>query len=196
MHNIRFFVTDPAIGVREPSTASYALPFFLLSSDSSHALRMLFAWFSHGKLVTCARLLFKQCFSMSFLVLSLRFPALCSLLFFSILLFSSLFSLLSSLFSPRSSLLYIFFLLFFSTLFFLSLLRSYVFIISPFSLLSCFFSPLFLRRLEAGSDWIAAAHRFPLPVYSHEIRMVSAWFSQRKIVMCTQFLFKLDSRCG
>ena len=76
--------------------------FFLLSFDSSHGFRMLFAWLSHGKLVTCARLLFKQCFSMSFLVLSLRFPALCSLFFLYLFIlfsfFSSLFSLLSSLF--------------------------------------------------------------------------------------------------
>mgnify|MGYP001260544961 CR=1 FL=1 len=72
--------------------------------DVSHGFRMLFAWLSLGKLVTCARLLFKQCFSMSFLVSSLRFPALSVPCCFSILLFSSLFSLLSSLFSPRSPL--------------------------------------------------------------------------------------------
>ena len=201
MHNIKFFVTDPAIGVREPSKACHALRFFLLSSDSSHGFRMVFAWLSHGKLVTCARLLFKQCFSMSFLVSSLRFPALCSLFFLDLFIlfsfFSSLFSLLSSLFFSLFP--FFFSLLLSSSLFFLSLLLSYVFIISPFSLLSSFCSPLsslfsflslFLRRLEAGSDWIAAAHRFPLPVYAHDIRMVFAWFSHTKIVNVYSFALK------
>ena len=63
-----------------------------------------------------------------------------------------------------------------------------VFFYSFFSPVSFFFFSLslVLRRLEAGSDRIAAAHRFPLPVYSHDIRMIFAWYSLRNIVMCTR----------
>ena len=142
---------------------------------------MIFAWLSHINLVTDV-----SPFALKAMLLHVfprfvpSFP--CSLfpVFFSSLLFSSVFYLLSSVFALLVS---ISFLLFSSTLFFLSLLLFYIFIISPFSLPSSFFSPLSslssLFFLSSCDDWKREATGLQRRIVSRFqcMRMIFAWYS-------------------